>query len=80
MHLQNTAKLIISLKHQVFYIVIADIDGLFDTEANNPALVTVKLLKSMDLPSKDDVAKVKQWLNNGAMTLLWHLHGQEAFV
>ena len=58
-----------------YSIVIADIEGLFDTEANIPALVTAKLLESMDLPSKNDEAKVKQWLNNGAMILLWHLYG-----
>ena len=35
----------------------------------------------MELPSKDNIPKVKQMLNNGVMTLLrWYLHGQDACI
>ena len=60
--------------------VITDIDDLFVANANIPNLVATKLVQSMDLPSDEDKAKVKQMLNNGAMTLRWHLHNQDAFM
>ena len=61
--------------------VITDIDDLFDADANIPALVAAKLVHLMDLPTNEDKAKAKQMLNNGAMTLRWHMHhGQEAFI
>ena len=63
--------------------LIADIDDFFnDNERVNniPALVTSKLVESMDLPNKEDIAKVTQMFNSGAMTLRWHLHGQETYA
>ena len=34
----------------------------------------------MDLINNREVAKLKQLLNSGTMTLVWHMHGQEKFV
>ena len=63
-----------------YLTVITDIDDLFVTNANVPNLVAAKLIQSMDLSTDEDEAKVKQMLNNGAMTLQWHLHNQDAFM
>ena len=60
--------------------VITNIDDLFVTNTNVPALVAAKLVHSMDLTTDEDKAKVKQMLNNGAMILRWHLHDQDAFM
>ena len=60
--------------------VITDINDLFDKDASVPALVAAKLVHSMDLPTNEDKAKVKQMLNNHAMILRWHLHDQNAFM
>ena len=57
-----------------YFIVITNIEDLFDAEAIIQALVTAKLVESMDLPNDAEVAKVKQMLNSSAMTLVWHLY------
>ena len=52
-----------------YSIVITNIDNLFDTEANIPALVTAKLVESMDLPNDEDMWQ--KW-NKCSTAVLWH--------
>ena len=64
------------------YALVVDIHDLFNNDKRIfvPALVTSKLVESIDLPNKEDIARAMQMFNSAAMALRWHLHKQETYA